>query len=77
MKLSKELNRLPLIGIEKRCHFIETNNANTNCTATMKNILEKTELTVNYLLSFVPTYFFQGSDHTSGHLGNTQHSRQY
>jgi len=75
MEVSKERNLRPLIEIEELCYFTGINNANTNCIATMKNILEKTELTIIYLLSFVPMYLVQGSDHTSGHLGNIQYSR--
>lgn len=75
MELSKELNLMPLIGIEKLCYFIGINNANTDCIAIMKSILGKTELTIIYLLPFVPMYLVQGSDHTSRRPGNIQYSR--
>lgn len=75
MEVSKERNLRPLIEIEELCYFIGMNNANTNYIATMKNILEKTELTIIYLFSSVPLYLVQGSDHTRGHVGNIQYSR--
>lgn len=56
--------------------FNRTSDANTNCVTTMKNI-KTGHIVITSYLSFTPIYFFPGSDHSSGHLGNIQYPRQF
>lgn len=74
MQLLKELALLPFIGAEKLSYF------HGPCQYKLHSCHEKSlgeDQAYHNLspISFISTYFSQGLDQPSGHLGNTQYSR--